>query len=86
MSAPTATRLATGVFSPTRAPIAQRPLWPRYLIRPAELEMPPFDTADRRDLAQGGAGLGLCNITKCCTAVSAALSNEMSQHTVNHRF
>ncbi|MGV0801990.1 succinate dehydrogenase/fumarate reductase iron-sulfur subunit, partial [Mycolicibacterium elephantis] len=37
---------------------------PRYFIRTAELEMHPLDQADRRDLAQDEAGLGLCNITK----------------------
>ncbi|BBY80867.1 succinate dehydrogenase/fumarate reductase iron-sulfur subunit [Mycolicibacterium pulveris] len=42
---------------------------PRYFIRTAELEMHPLDQADRRDLAQDEAGLGLCNITKCCTEV-----------------
>jgi succinate dehydrogenase / fumarate reductase iron-sulfur subunit len=42
---------------------------PRFFIRLAELEMHPLDTADRRDLAQDEAGLGLCNITKCCTEV-----------------
>ncbi|MEC3914241.1 succinate dehydrogenase/fumarate reductase iron-sulfur subunit [Nocardia sp. CDC160] len=42
---------------------------PRYLMRIAELEMHPLDVADRRDLAQENAGLGLCNITKCCTEV-----------------
>ncbi len=42
---------------------------PRYFIRLAELEMHPLDTADRRDLAQEEAGLGYCNITKCCTEV-----------------
>ncbi|OBB93809.1 succinate dehydrogenase/fumarate reductase iron-sulfur subunit [Mycobacterium sp. 852002-30065_SCH5024008] len=42
---------------------------PRMFIRLAELEMHPLDTADRRDLAQGEQGLGLCNITKCCTEV-----------------
>lgn len=42
---------------------------PRMFIRLAELEMHPLDTADRRDLAQDDAGLGLCNITKCCTEV-----------------
>ncbi|MGV0643772.1 succinate dehydrogenase/fumarate reductase iron-sulfur subunit [Mycolicibacterium sp. XJ879] len=42
---------------------------PRYFIRTAELEMHPLDTADRRDLAQDETGLGLCNITKCCTEV-----------------
>ena len=42
---------------------------PRFFIRIAELEMHPLDTDDRRDLAQDEAGLGLCNITKCCTDV-----------------
>ncbi|MBS2079732.1 4Fe-4S dicluster domain-containing protein, partial [Mycobacterium tuberculosis] len=42
---------------------------PRMFIRLAELEMHPLDTADRRDLAHDQQGLGLCNITKCCTEV-----------------
>lgn len=42
---------------------------PRFFIRLAELKMHPLDTADRRDLAQDQEGLGLCNITKCCTEV-----------------
>ncbi|BBY55586.1 succinate dehydrogenase/fumarate reductase iron-sulfur subunit [Mycobacterium koreense] len=42
---------------------------PRFFIRIAELEMHPLDEGDRRDLAQDQAGLGLCNITKCCTEV-----------------
>ncbi|WP_280346794.1 succinate dehydrogenase/fumarate reductase iron-sulfur subunit [Nocardia neocaledoniensis] len=42
---------------------------PRYLMRVAELEMHPLDTADRREMAQEEAGLSYCNITKCCTEV-----------------
>jgi succinate dehydrogenase / fumarate reductase, iron-sulfur subunit len=42
---------------------------PRFLMRVAELEMHPCDEADRRDIAQEDFGLGLCNITKCCTEV-----------------
>ena len=42
---------------------------PRFLMRIAELEMHPADTADRRAIAQDDFGLGLCNITKCCTEV-----------------
>ncbi|HEY7488764.1 MAG TPA: succinate dehydrogenase/fumarate reductase iron-sulfur subunit [Streptosporangiaceae bacterium] len=42
---------------------------PRFLMRIAELEMHPSDTADRRRLAQSDHGLGFCNITKCCTEV-----------------
>ncbi|GAA4133008.1 succinate dehydrogenase/fumarate reductase iron-sulfur subunit [Actinomadura keratinilytica] len=42
---------------------------PRFLMRIAELEMHPADTADRRAIAQEDHGLGFCNITKCCTEV-----------------
>ena len=42
---------------------------PRLFLRYAELDMHPLDTHDRRELAQGAAGLGMCNITKCCTEV-----------------
>jgi succinate dehydrogenase iron-sulfur subunit len=42
---------------------------PRFFIRFAELEMHPLDTNDRLDLLQDQLGLGLCNITKCCTEV-----------------
>jgi succinate dehydrogenase / fumarate reductase iron-sulfur subunit len=42
---------------------------PRFFLRYAELDMHPLDTHDRRVLAQGAAGLGMCNITKCCTEV-----------------
>ncbi|TQN32790.1 succinate dehydrogenase subunit B [Haloactinospora alba] len=42
---------------------------PRYLMRVAELEMHPEDTADRRTIAQDEFGMGYCNITKCCTEV-----------------
>jgi succinate dehydrogenase / fumarate reductase iron-sulfur subunit len=42
---------------------------PRYLMRVAELDMHPLDTLDRKDMAQEDFGLGLCNITKCCTEV-----------------
>jgi succinate dehydrogenase / fumarate reductase, iron-sulfur subunit len=42
---------------------------PRYLMRQAELSMHPLDQLDRRDMAQEENGLGLCNITKCCTEV-----------------
>jgi succinate dehydrogenase / fumarate reductase iron-sulfur subunit len=31
--------------------------------------MHPLDTEDRRDLLKGELGIGLCNITKCCTEV-----------------
>jgi succinate dehydrogenase iron-sulfur subunit len=42
---------------------------PRYLMRVAELDMHPLDTLNRKDMAQEEFGLGLCNITKCCTEV-----------------
>ncbi len=42
---------------------------PRHFIRYAELDMHPLDTVDRKKMVQEGAGLGLCNITKCCTEV-----------------
>ncbi len=42
---------------------------PRFFLRYAELDMHPLDTNDRRRLAQDQAGIGMCNITKCCTEV-----------------
>jgi succinate dehydrogenase / fumarate reductase, iron-sulfur subunit len=42
---------------------------PRFFIRYAELDMHPLDTNDRRRLLQDQNGLGLCNITKCCSEV-----------------
>jgi succinate dehydrogenase / fumarate reductase iron-sulfur subunit len=42
---------------------------PRLFVRYAELEMHPLDVNDRRDLLQSQMGLGMCNITKCCTEV-----------------
>ena len=42
---------------------------PRFMIRIASLEMHPKDAADRVDFTKDGAGIGMCNITKCCTEV-----------------
>ena len=42
---------------------------PRFMIRIASLEMHPKDTVDRKPLLKGRAGVGYCNITKCCTEV-----------------
>jgi succinate dehydrogenase / fumarate reductase, iron-sulfur subunit len=42
---------------------------PRFFHRIASLEMHPLDDADRMALARELAGLGYCNITKCCTEV-----------------
>ena len=42
---------------------------PRFFIRLAALEMHPLDSNDRKQLIKEKAGLGFCNITKCCTEV-----------------
>jgi succinate dehydrogenase / fumarate reductase iron-sulfur subunit len=42
---------------------------PRFLVRIAGLEMHPMDAADRTQFLWKDAGIGLCNITKCCTEV-----------------
>ncbi len=42
---------------------------PRFMIRIASLEMHPKDALDRRELVRDEAGVGMCNITKCCTEV-----------------
>ncbi len=42
---------------------------PRVLLRIAELDMHPLDTVDRKAVAQSAFGLGMCNITKCCSEV-----------------
>jgi succinate dehydrogenase iron-sulfur subunit len=42
---------------------------PRFFIKLASLEMHPLDARDRTDLIRRQAGIGLCNITKCCTEV-----------------
>jgi succinate dehydrogenase / fumarate reductase iron-sulfur subunit len=42
---------------------------PRLFVRYAELEMHPLDTGDRREELRAQAGVGMCNITKCCTEV-----------------
>ena len=42
---------------------------PRFLVRVACLEMHPIDGADRSEFLRDSAGLGLCNITKCCSEV-----------------
>ena len=36
---------------------------------PAALEMHPLDTEDRVPDLKQAAGIGYCNITKCCTKV-----------------
>lgn len=42
---------------------------PRFLVRTAGLEMHPLDTDNRAEFLKDHAGLGFCNITKCCTEV-----------------
>jgi succinate dehydrogenase / fumarate reductase iron-sulfur subunit len=42
---------------------------PRFLVRTAGLEMHPLDTVDRTGYLKDEGGIGLCNITKCCTEV-----------------
>ena len=42
---------------------------PRFLVYTAALEMHPLDVADRREALREAHGIGLCNITKCCTSV-----------------
>jgi succinate dehydrogenase / fumarate reductase iron-sulfur subunit len=42
---------------------------PRMMIKIAELEMHPLDIEDRKELLREAAGVGYCNITKCCTDV-----------------
>ncbi|MBY0450226.1 MAG: succinate dehydrogenase/fumarate reductase iron-sulfur subunit [Cyanobacteria bacterium] len=42
---------------------------PRFMVRLASLEMHPMDRVDRLPFIKEEAGIGLCNITKCCTEV-----------------
>jgi succinate dehydrogenase / fumarate reductase, iron-sulfur subunit len=42
---------------------------PRFLVHIAALEMHPLDVGDRLPVLKTQFGLGLCNITKCCTKV-----------------
>jgi succinate dehydrogenase / fumarate reductase iron-sulfur subunit len=42
---------------------------PRFLVRTAGLEMHPKDTVNRLRYIKEEGGIGMCNITKCCTEV-----------------
>ena len=42
---------------------------PRHMVYTAALEMHPLDVEDRRQDLKTEGGIGLCNITKCCTTV-----------------
>ena len=49
----------------------QKPLFagPAFFVKLAALEMHPLDVEDRRSFTRETAGVGFCNITKCCTEV-----------------
>ena len=66
---------------------------PRLLMRIAELDMHPLDTVDRKAFAQEQAGLGMCNITKCCSEVCPEQIHitdnaliPMKERVVDHRY
>ena len=42
---------------------------PRFMIKIAERVMHPMEKIDRREFLKDKAGVGFCNITKCCTEV-----------------
>lgn len=42
---------------------------PRFFVHEAYLAMHPMDTLDRVPLDKPASGLGLCNVTYCCTEV-----------------
>jgi succinate dehydrogenase / fumarate reductase iron-sulfur subunit len=42
---------------------------PRFMVRIASLEMHPLDVVNRIPFTKKEAGVGYCNITKCCTEV-----------------
>lgn len=42
---------------------------PRHIVKAASADMHPLDTLDRSEFLDANAGLGFCNITKCCTEV-----------------
>jgi succinate dehydrogenase / fumarate reductase iron-sulfur subunit len=42
---------------------------PRFLVHVAALEMHPLDTLNRLKELKEAGGVGLCNITKCCSRV-----------------
>ncbi len=42
---------------------------PRFLVYTANMEMNPIDSGDRLKALKDEFGIGLCNITKCCTKV-----------------
>ncbi len=42
---------------------------PRFFVRAAALDMHPLDGVSRTKMVKDELGIGLCNITKCCTEV-----------------
>ncbi|MCL5407782.1 MAG: succinate dehydrogenase/fumarate reductase iron-sulfur subunit [Candidatus Thermoplasmatota archaeon] len=42
---------------------------PRHVVKAASLDMHPLDALNRAEFMNKDAGLGYCNITKCCTEV-----------------
>lgn len=42
---------------------------PRFFVRTAGLDFHPMDDVQRTDALRGEGGIGMCNITKCCTEV-----------------
>ncbi len=42
---------------------------PRHVIKAASLDMHPIDTLDRSSMLNKEAGIGYCNVTKCCQEV-----------------
>ena len=42
---------------------------PRFFVRTAGPEMHPLDGVNRTKMLKDQLGIGLCNITKCCTEV-----------------
>ena len=52
-----------------RAQLKHQFAGPRFLVRIAGLEMHPMNGEDRTGFLKDHSGIGLCNITKCCTEV-----------------
>jgi succinate dehydrogenase / fumarate reductase iron-sulfur subunit len=42
---------------------------PRFIVKAASFDMHPLDKVDRSDFLKEKAGIGYCNITKCCQEV-----------------
>lgn len=42
---------------------------PRFVVKAASFDMHPLDNLDRTDYLKETAGIGYCNITKCCQEV-----------------